>query len=135
MPRLRRFILFPIIAFSIIFTFATTNVYAYDISINVAPSVLNIQSESLVVTVQTDIAYGAVVGSSVFLNGVSIDYWKADDRGNFVAKFLSDEIKTLDGLVIGDYNELVLTGFDTDGVSFIGIQEIKVINIKSQGKK
>ena len=104
-----------------------------DIQIDVAPNVLNIQSEGEIVTVHTDIAYSAVVGASVFLNGVAIEYWKADARGNFVAKFVMDEIKTLDGLIIGDYNTLVLIGYTTDGDSFIGKQKIKVIDIIPRG--
>ena len=92
---------------------------AFDIQIDVAPNVLNIQSKSVVVTVHTDIAYSTVVGSTVFLNGVDISHWKSDARGNFVAKFLSDEIKTLDGLIIDDYNTLTLTGFDINGEAFI----------------
>ena len=107
---------------------------AFEIEIDVAPNVLNIQSESVVVTVHTDIAYSAVAGSSVFLNGVAINHWKSDAHGNFVAKFLSDEIKTLDGLIIGDYNELVLIGYDTDGEAFAGTQEIMVIDVLPQGK-
>ena len=104
-----------------------------DIQIDVAPNVLNIQSEGEIVTVHTDIAYSAVVGATVFLNGVPIEYWKADARGNFVAKFVMDEIKTLDGLIIGDYNTLVLIGYTTDGDPFIGEQEIKVIDIIPRG--
>jgi len=106
----------------------------FDIQIDVAPNVLNIQSQSTVVTVHTDIDYNLVVGSSVFLNGVAIDHWKADDRGNFVAKFLSEEIKTLDGLIIGDYNTLTLTGFTTEEEAFIGTQDIMVVNNIPQGK-
>ena len=106
----------------------------FDIQIDVAPNILNIQSQSVVVTVHTDIAYSAVVGSTVFLNGVEINHWKADARGNFVAKFLSDEIKTLDGLIIDDYNALVLTGYTTDREAFIGEQDIKVIDVIPQGK-
>jgi hypothetical protein len=107
---------------------------AFDIQIDVAPNVLNIQSESVVVTVHTDIAFSAVLGSSVFLNDVEINHWKSDARGNFVAKFLSDEIKTLDGLIIDDYNVLVLTGYTADGEAFIGTQDIMVIDIIPQGK-
>jgi hypothetical protein len=106
----------------------------YDIQIDVAPNVLNIQSESAVVTVHTDIAYSLVVGSTVFLNGVAISHWKADARGNFVAKFSSDEIKSLDGLKIDDFNTLTLLGYTTDGDAFMGTQEIKVIDIIPQGK-
>ena len=103
------------------------------IQIDVAPNVLNIQSEGAIVTVHTDIAYSAVDGASVYLNGVAIQWWKADARGNFVAKFVMDEIKTLDGLIIDGYNVLVLNGFTTDGDTFIGEQEIKVIDIIPRG--
>jgi hypothetical protein len=112
---------------------APAKCYGFDIEIDVSPNVLNIQSESTVVTVHTDIAYSLVVGASVFLNGVAIDWWKSDDRGNFVAKFESDEIKTLDGLIIGDYNTLVLNEFTTGGEAFIGNQDIKVIDIEPAG--
>ena len=100
----------------------------FDTQIDVAPNILNIQSQSVVVTVHTDIAYNIVTGASVFLNGVAIDWWKSDDRGNFVAKFASDEIKTLDGLKIGDYNTLTFNGYTTGGEAFIGTQDIMVID-------
>jgi len=103
------------------------------IQIDVAPNVLNVQSQGAIVTVHTDIAYSAVDGASVYLNGVAIQWWKADARGNFVAKFVMDEIKTLDGLIIDGYNVLVLNGYTTDGDTFIGEQEIKVIDITPRG--
>ena len=103
------------------------------IQIDVAPNVLNIQSQGAIVTVHTDIAYSAVDGASVYLNGVAIQWWKADARGNFVAKFVMDEIKTLDGLIIDGYNVLVLNGYTSDGDTFIGEQEIKVIDITPRG--
>ena len=115
-------------ALSLVFFQVPAKCYAFDIEIDVSPNVLNIQSQSTIVTVHTDIAYSLVVGASVFLNGVAIDWWKADDRGNFVAKFVSDEIKTLDGLIIGDYNTLTLNGFTTGGEAFIGTQDIMVID-------
>ncbi|WP_321494921.1 hypothetical protein [uncultured Desulfobacter sp.] len=108
--------------------------HAFDIEIDVSPNVLNIQSNSTVVTVHTDIAYDLVVGATVFLNGVAIDWWKSDDRGNFVAKFASNEIKTLDGLVIGDYNTLTLTGYTTGEEAFIGTQEIMVLDNVPAGR-
>jgi hypothetical protein len=103
------------------------------IQIDVAPNVLNIQSQGAIVTIHTDIAYSAVDGASVYLNGVAIQWWKADARGNFVAKFVMDEIKTLDGLIIDGYNVLVLNGYTTGGDTFIGEQEIKVIDITPRG--
>lgn len=113
---------------------APAKCYGFDIEIDVSPNVLNIQSNSTIVTVHTDIAYSLVVGASVFLNGVAIDWWKSDDRGNFVAKFVSDEIKTLDGLKIGDYNTLTLNGFTTAGEAFIGTQDILVIDNVPEGE-
>jgi len=111
--------------------------HAFDIEIDVSPNVLNIQSKSTVVTVHTDIAYSIVAGATVFLNDVAIDWWKSDDRGNFVAKFSSDEIKILDGLIIGDYNTLTLTGYTNANESepFIGTQDIMVIDNLPAGRK
>ncbi len=130
MKNFRRFIFYVIL---IICTLSITNSYAYEIFIDVSPNVINIQSQSTIVTVHTDIAYNLVEGSTVFLNGVAIDWWKADDRGNFVAKFVSDEIKTLDGLKIGKYNTLTLNGYTIDSESFIGKQDIMVIDNIPEG--
>jgi len=116
------------IALALVFFQAPAKCYGFDIEIDVSPNVLNIQSNSTIVTVHTDIAYNLVVGASVFLNGVAIDWWKSDDRGNFVAKFVSDEIKTLEGLIIGDYNTLTLNGFTIGEEAFIGTQDIMVID-------
>jgi len=115
-------------ALALVFFQVPAKCYAFDIEIDVSPNVLNIQSQSTIVTVHTDIAYSIVVGATVFLNDVAIDWWKSDDRGNFVAKFESDEIKTSDGLSIGDYNTLTLTGYTTGGEAFIGTQDIMVID-------
>jgi hypothetical protein len=109
--------------------------HAFDIEIDVSPNVINIQSQSTVVTVHTDIAYSIVAGTSVRLNGVEIAWWKSDDRGNFVAKFDSDDIKTLDGLKIGEYNTLTLIGFTTGGEEFTGTQDIMVIENIPAGKQ
>ena len=108
--------------------------YSDEIEIDVAPNVLNIQSSGTVVTVHTDIAYWVVDVSSVFLNGELIQSWKADNQGNFVAKFSMDTIKALDGLVIGDYNTLTLIGADKDEQPFIGSQEILVIDVLPKGR-
>ena len=112
----------------------SSTVLGSDIEIDVSPNVLNIQSKSVVVTVHTDVAYSLVAGSTVYLNGVAISHWKADAQGNFVAKFSSDEIKSLDGLKIDDYNTLVLMGYTRDGDAFMGTQEIMVISVIPQGR-
>lgn len=134
MKKLWQFVLAPVTLIPLILVVTASNACAFEIAIDVAPNVLNINSQSAVVTVHTDIAYSAVVGSSVYMNGVAIDWWKADNQGNFVAKFNSDEVKTLDGLIIGDYNDLTLSGYTTDGESFLGSQEILVVDIKPKGK-
>ncbi len=102
--------------------------YGYEIGITVAPNVINIGSQGYVVTVHTDIAYSTVNAHTVYLNGVPIKSWKADDRGNFVAKFWMSEIKALEEIIIGDYNVLTLTGFTYDLVQFIGTDNVLVID-------
>jgi hypothetical protein len=87
---------------------------------------LNLESQGQVVTVHTDLAYRTVDAVSVRLNGVEISSWKADNRGQFVAKFLMSEIKNLP-LTIGDYNTLVLEGSTSDGQVFSGSQDILVV--------
>jgi len=107
------------------------------IEIDVAPNVLNIQSEGTVVTVHTDIAYSAVDGATVLLNDVPIAWWKSDSRGQFVAKFNMEEVIDLyyaDLLVLGD-NKLTLTGTTKTGNDFSGTQIIRVIDVASAGKK
>ena len=107
--------------------------YGYEITIDVAPNILNLESNGKVVTVHTDIAYVAVDVNSVYINGIAIASWKADNRGNFVAKFSMDEVKNLDGLIINGYNTLQLVGLDKDGEAFWGEQEILVIEVIPNG--
>jgi hypothetical protein len=103
------------------------------IEIQVSPNVLNLQNNGQVVTVHTEIAYSLVEGETVTMNGVEINSWKADDQGNFVAKFLMSEIVGLP-LNIGEENELVLTGTKYDGSTFTGTDWILVINVIPKGK-
>jgi hypothetical protein len=114
------------------------NALGSEISIEVAPNVLNLQSEGYIVTVHTDIAYGRVDVHSVHLNGVLIHSWKADNRGFFVAKFLMDEIQALEGLVIDGQNELLLIGatIDDPPESFSGTDWVWVVdNLPVKGGK
>jgi hypothetical protein len=108
--------------------------FGFEIQIEIAPATLNLQSQGTVVTVHTDIAYGAVDVSSIFINGILIHSWKADNRGNFVAKFTMEEVKKLDGLIIGDYNVLKMVGLTRDKVSFWGEAEVLVVDNTPQGK-
>lgn len=107
---------------------------AFEISIEVAPNVLNLQNSGEVVTVHTSIAFSSVTGGSVSLNGLPIDWWKADNQGNFVAKFVMDEVKALmANLVVPGENELTLVGYTTDGAEFTGTEFITVINVMPSG--
>jgi hypothetical protein len=98
------------------------------IIIDVAPHVLNLNNQGEVVTVHTDISYASVDFETVTLNDIIIKSWKSDDRGFFVAKFLMEDVKELEGLILGGMNTLKLVGTTTDGENFTGTQDIMVIN-------
>jgi hypothetical protein len=106
-----------------------TAAYACDvaISIKISPNVLNLGKPGDCLTVHTDIGYSQVVGSTVTLNGVAIQYGKSDNRGQFVAKFDMADIVNLP-LEVGAYNRFELTGETTSGEMFCGAEEIMVIN-------
>jgi hypothetical protein len=96
--------------------------------IRIAPETLNLRSGGTVVTVHTDVPYWAMDVYSVYLSGVVISTWKADDRGFFVAKFLMDDIKAIDGLVLNDYNTFQLIGATLDGELVCGEADVMVID-------
>ena len=97
------------------------------ISIEVAPNVLNLQSQGEVVTIHTSLAYSSVLGSGVALNGVPIAWWKADNQGQFVAKFEMGAIKNLP-VRVGEYNTLRIEGTKIDGTKFWGEKAILVVD-------
>ncbi|MCK4827337.1 hypothetical protein KA005_67020 [bacterium] len=106
------------------------------ISIDVSPNILNIQSNSAVLTVHTNIDYHLVNAPTVSIymgaddpNPVAISWWKADDCGNFVAKCTMNEIKAQRGP--DDYGQLTtftMKGETTSGEEFCGEQDILVAN-------
>lgn len=120
-----------IILYAMLVAVSTSN--AYEILIDVSPNVLNLQSSGTVVTVHTNVAYNTVVASSVFLNSVPIFFYKSDDRGYFVAKFVMDDVKDLP-FIIGELNILTFVGFTDDGVAFTGTQDIKIIDVTPKGR-
>ena len=105
----------------------STAAAAAEITIQVAPNVLNLQNQGELVTVHTSLPYSSVVGTTVTLNGVAIEWWKADDQGQFVAKFVMSAIKSLP-LKIGDYNTLRIEGTKTDRTAFWGSASVLVID-------
>jgi len=123
---------FALLLVGLLFSPATS--HSLEIAIDISPNVLNLQSQGTVVTVHTDIAYSSVDASSVFLNEIAIDWWKADDCGNFVAKFLMEDVKALENLFIGDYNTFVIEGSTVNGESFEGEQDILIIDVVPRGR-
>ena len=98
------------------------------IDIQFSPNVLNLQNNGQVVTIHTDIAYSQVNALTVYLNGVEIQSRKADNQGNFVAKFNMDEIQGLENLAVGEYNNFVLNGTKYDGSNFTGSDDVLIVN-------
>jgi hypothetical protein len=105
-----------------------SDVRACDHDIRIAPETLNLRSSGEVVTVHTDVPYSDVDVYSVFLSGVAIDSWKADDRGYFVAKFLMDDIKAIDGLAINEYNTFTMVALTTGGEPICGETDVFIID-------
>ena len=94
------------------------------IDITVSPSTLVMGSQGVWVTVHADIPYNVVDGITVTLNDVPVNFTKADNRGELVAKFQIDAIK---GIVSPPSAELTLSGLTKDGVAFSGTDTIRVI--------
>jgi len=111
-----------------------TQCLAFETIIDVAPNTLNLQSNGNVVTVHTGIDFGDVDVSTVYLNGIAINSWKADNRGYFVAKFLIDDVKGLP-LAINDLNTLKIVGLTMSDLSFWGEQDIMVVDNVPAGRK
>jgi hypothetical protein len=111
--------------------------HGLEITIQVSPATLNIQSAGEVVTVHTSIAYSSVEGASVTLNGIEISWWKSDNQGNFVAKFVMAEVKALaktGDLTVPGENVLTLIGTTTsEGATFTGTTNITVIDVVPAG--
>ncbi len=104
------------------------------IEIQVSPNILNLQSNGVVVSIHTDIAFSDVDAQTVILSGVVIQSWKADNGGYFVAKFNMDDVKDIESLEIGEYNTLTLDGFKVNGDAFTGSEDVLVINNVPKGK-
>jgi hypothetical protein len=111
-----------------------------DIHVDISPNVLNIGSLGKVVTVHVDIAFDDVDPGSVSLccsddrlDCVLINRWKSDSLGNFVAKFLMDDVE--EDVTADQPNTLTLIGKTKDGAQFCGQQDINVIDTIGQREK
>ena len=112
------------------------DVLGFEITIDVAPNVLNLQrTDDKCVTVHTDIPYSDVNLNSVRLYGgigsIAPYLCKSDLRGDLVAKFSMADIRELE-LEIDKNNTFTLTGntIEIDGnvSDFSGDQDILVVN-------
>lgn len=115
-------------ALTMALTIAPIIASACDNEIRIAPETLNLTSDGTVVTVHTDILYSDMDVYTVYLADVAINSWKADNRGYFVAKFLMDDIKAIDGLVLNDYNTFQLIAVTVSGDPVCGEAEVMVID-------
>ena len=91
--------------------------------IEVAPSVLVLDSPGIWVTVHAEIPCADVDHASVTLNGVSPSVVKADSRGELVAKFAREDV---DSIVAPPEALLVLEGVTVSGLPFSGADTITV---------
>ena len=96
--------------------------------IDIAPSVLNLSNNGLVVTVHTDIPYSDVASESLYLDGIEIQSYKADSQGFFVAKFSIDAIKEVVKDDVNLNHTFVLNGELIDESTFSGTSEVLIID-------
>jgi len=103
--------------------FARADTDALTVDIVVSPSNIVLSSEGVWVTVHAEIAYSAVYGAGVTLDGVPVSVTKADSRGEFVAKFDLDAVreKLEPGVVT-----LTLRGTTASGETFVGSDTVRV---------
>lgn len=102
------------------------------VPVDIAPNVVNIQSQGTWVTVHVEIAYDSVASASVTLNGIPVNTTFADNCGDLVAKFQINRVKEV--LTPGDV-ELTLEGDTIWGGSFSGTGTITVIDVKQKNGK
>ena len=119
------------IALSVFFTPEKSQ--AYDISINISPNIINLESSNHTFGIHTSIPYSDVNIEEVVLicpddSELYPTVCYADSLGNLVAKFNTSDLETDCDLVIDDYNTLVLEGeTKIDPEFFSGAGEVLII--------
>jgi hypothetical protein len=94
-----------------------------EITIQVSPHVIVLESVSECVTVHADIAFSEVDVATVALNGIPTTGCKADNRGDLVAKFDPIAVKSI---IAPPEALFTLTGQTLAGVAFSGSETIRV---------
>ena len=96
---------------------------AEETAIAVSPAAISMGSQGTVVSVHTNIPYGAVDKASLTLNDVEIAWTKSDTLGYLVAKFNLDDVKAI---VSAPSSELTLTGVLLNGTPFAASDTVAV---------
>jgi len=96
-------------------------------SIKISPNVLALRSAGNWLTIHTDLAYSTVDFDSVTLTigdaVLAVDRVEVDDCGNYVAKFVLDNVKAV---VAPPESTMTLAGSLKDGTAFAGTGTIRV---------
>ena len=94
------------------------------IEAQVSPQTIVEGSDTVWLTVHTDIALSAVDTKTVAVNGIPVAFTKSDNHGNLVAKFAFDDVL---GIVSPPSATLTLTGTTKAGGAFAGSDTVRVI--------
>ena len=117
--------------------YSASEAEAREITIRIAPSVLNLANQGEVVTIHTGEPYSEIVGASVVVvpdsgDPVAISWWKADNRGDFVAKFVMEEIKNIPDISANETYHFVLQATTSSGETLVGTADVRVIDRSSR---
>lgn len=93
------------------------------VQIVITPKMLVLSAPTTWVTVHTNIPLGLVDCDSLELSGVSVDWTKADNRGNLVAKIAVEGVAEI---VAPPSATLTLSGLLADGTPFAASDTISV---------
>ena len=91
--------------------------------ITISPKTLVLSSVDTIVTVHSNIPYSSVKTASLYLNGISATFSKADACGDLVVRFERADVK---GIVIPGDATLTLSGELKDGTIFEASDTITV---------
>jgi len=115
--------------FSLLLGLSAVGAFCQDsgtIAIQVSPNVVNTTAKGQWLTIHADIPLGVVDTASVYVNGVAVDWTKADAQGNLVAKFCLDDVLAV---IAPPSATLTLTGTTKLGATFSGTDTVKVVTV------
>jgi hypothetical protein len=98
-----------------------------EIEAKVSPHTVVLGSDTVWLTVHTDIALSRVATFTLDLNGIPVAWTKADSHGHLVAKFRIGDVKEI---VAPPSAELTLSGWTRDGAFFQGSDTVRVVRGK-----